>query len=128
MLHQKYLSQKNSKYAAYFVGNENGRGLVEQQAELSAWMLLASFGFDLKTTSINYVAIWGADKDAMVRVFDTIANVVNFMIDYVNGVITTFASTNVKLSEVENIVKKGKLYWFAIYCLIIGVITIFFVR
>jgi len=71
-------------------------------------MLLASFGFDLKTTSINYVAIWGADKDAMVRVFDTIANVVNFMIDYVNGVITTFASTNVKLSEVENIVKKGK--------------------
>lgn len=108
LLHQKYLSQKNSKYAAYFVGNENGRGLVEQQAELSAWMLLASFGFDLKTTSINYVAIWGADKDAMVRVFDTIANVVNFMIDYVNGVITTFASTNVKLSEVENIVKKGK--------------------
>lgn len=59
--------------------------MVEQQAELSAWMVMASYGFDLKTTSLNYVAIWGADKDAMIRVFDTVTGVVNLLLDYING-------------------------------------------
>ena len=85
LLHQNYLKNRNSKYAQYFVGKQEGRDLVEQQAELSAWMVLASYGFDLKTTSLNYVAIWGADKEAMIRVFDTVTGVVNLLLDYING-------------------------------------------
>lgn len=85
LLHQNYLKNRNSKYAQYFVGKQEGRQLVEQQAELSAWMVMASYGFDLKTTSLNYVAIWGADKDAMIRVFDTVTGVVNLLLDYING-------------------------------------------
>lgn len=85
LLHQNYLKNKNSKYAQYFVGKQEGRDLVEQQAELSAWMILASYGFDLKTTSLNYVAIWGADKEAMIKVFDTVTGVVNLLLDYING-------------------------------------------
>jgi len=85
LLHQNYLKNKNSKYAQYFVGQAEGRDLVEQQAELSAWMVLASYGFDLKTTSLNYAAIWGADKEAMIRVFDTVTGVVNLLLDYINS-------------------------------------------
>lgn len=84
LLHQTYLKQKGSKYAQYFIGTSQGRDLVEQQAELSAWMVLASYGFNLKTTSLNYAAIWGADKEAMIRVFDTVTGVVNMLLDYIN--------------------------------------------
>lgn len=85
LLHQTYLKQRGSKHAQYFVGTSQGRDLVEQQAELSAWMVLASYGFDLKTTSLNYAAIWGADKEGMIRVSDTVTGVVNMLLDYING-------------------------------------------
>ena len=45
---------------------------------------MASYGFDLKTTSLNYVAIWGADKEAMIKVFDTVTGVVNLLLDEIN--------------------------------------------
>lgn len=95
LLHQNYLKNKNSKFAQYFVGTSEGRELVEQQAELSAWMIMASYGFDLKTTSLNYVAIWGADKEAMIRVFDTVTGVVNLLLDYINSHLNkTVSETN----------------------------------
>jgi hypothetical protein len=84
LLHQSYMKNKNSKYSQYFVGKSEGRDAVEQQAELTAWMVLGSFNFDLKTTSLNYAAIWGADKDAMIRVFDTVSGVVSMLVDYIS--------------------------------------------
>ncbi|HPX76587.1 MAG TPA: undecaprenyl-diphosphate phosphatase [Bacteroidales bacterium] len=44
------------------------------------------------------------------------------------GFLAAFVSGLIACKTMINIVKKGKLYWFAIYCLIVGVITIFFVR
>lgn len=85
LLHQKYLHDRDPEMKKFFVGQAEGRDLVEQQAELSAWMIMAQYGFDLKTTSLNYVAIWGANKDDMVKVFDTVTGVVNYMIDYINS-------------------------------------------
>lgn len=99
LLHQNYLKNKNSKFAQYFVGRPEGRDLVEQQAELSAWMVLASYGFDLKTTSLNYAAIWGADKEAMIRVFDTVTGVVNLLLDYINSKM----NSNVPVAEAEGV-------------------------
>ena len=84
LLHQNYVKSKNSKYAQYFVGKSEGRDAVEQQAELTAWMVLGAFNFDLKTTSLNYAAIWGADKDAMIRVFDTVSSVVSMLVEYIS--------------------------------------------
>lgn len=97
ILHQKYVQSKNPELRKYFIGRTEGRDLIEQQAELSAWMILASYGFDLKTTSLNYAAIWGADKDQMVRVFDMVSGVVNYMLDFINKEI----STNQNLAETE---------------------------
>jgi hypothetical protein len=85
----------------YFRGTSEGRGVVEQQAELTAWMVMASYGFDLKTTSLNYVAMWGADKEQMVKVFDMVSDVTNYLLDQINAEIAKESGTNEGLNEVE---------------------------
>jgi len=84
LLHQTYLKGKNSKFSQYFVGAPEGREAVEQQAEIAAWMIMGMFDFNLKTTSINYAVLWGADKEAMVKVFDTVSGVVSMLVDYIS--------------------------------------------
>lgn len=74
ILHQKYLKSKDEEMKDYFVGTQEGRGKVEQQAELCAWIVLRSFGYDMQT-NINYVGIWGLNQDNAVRVFDSVSNV-----------------------------------------------------
>ena len=83
LLHQKYLSQKGGEASKFHIG-QMSRDVVEQQAELSAWMFMYAFGFDLKTTSLNYTIMWGGNKENMVQVFDTVSKVVNYLIDNVN--------------------------------------------
>ena len=80
MLHQNYLKDRNQEMRDYFVGQSEGRGVVEQQAELCAWMVLAAFGFDLKTTSFNYIALWGGNPDNMIKVFDNVSKTANRLI------------------------------------------------
>jgi len=84
LLHQEYLNKKGGKSGEFYLGKNIGKGAIEQQAELSAWMFMYSFGFDVKTTSLNYTVMWGGDKDNMVQVFNTVSKVVNFLIDEVN--------------------------------------------
>ena len=72
ILHQKYLSSNNEDMKAYFVGTSEGRGKVEQQAELCAWIVLRSFGIDMPT-NINYVGIWGLDEKNAISVFDSVS-------------------------------------------------------
>lgn len=79
LLHQKYLkSVKDNKsdWAKYFIGTQQGRAVVEQQAELCAYLVLRFFNIKLQQ-SINYIAIWGADAKKAGVVFDTVANVAN---------------------------------------------------
>lgn len=89
LLHQKYLSNKGDETSKFYVGRGISHQTVEQQAELSAWMFMYAFGFNLKTTSLNYTIMWGGNKENMVKVFDTVSSVVNYLIDYVNNKITT---------------------------------------
>ena len=89
LLHQKYLSNKGDETSKFYVGRGISLQTVEQQAELSAWMFMYAFGFNLKTTSLNYTIMWGGNKENMVKVFDTVSSVVNYLIDYVNNKITT---------------------------------------
>lgn len=80
LLHWRYAKGKDKELEKFFIGSTEGRELVEQQAELTAWMTLAAFGFDLKTTSFNYAAIWGADDKSMITVFDNVSGVANYLI------------------------------------------------
>jgi hypothetical protein len=93
ILHQSYLKSKDNQFVDYFLGKEQGRKLVEQQAELSAWMILAEYGYNLQTTSLNYVALWGADKNGMIFVFDIIQRAVNKMLAYIDNYIASNKQT-----------------------------------
>lgn len=93
LLHQKYLSNKGDETSKYYVGRGITKETIEQQAELSAWMFMYSFGFDVKKTSLNYTILWGGNKENMVTVFDTVTSVVNYLIGYVNKKLTTLTET-----------------------------------
>jgi hypothetical protein len=80
LLHQRYLKDKDPELKKFFVGQAEGRAAVEQQAELTAWMVMHAFGFDVKTTSMNYVLLWGADDKKMIDVFNNVSNVANHLI------------------------------------------------
>tara|TARA_B100000927_G_scaffold51349_2_gene38186 strand:+ start:750 stop:2210 length:1461 start_codon:yes stop_codon:yes gene_type:complete len=86
LLHQSYLKQKGKSAGKYHIGGkfELTTETVEQQAELSAWMFMYAFGFDVKTTSLNYTVMWGGNKENMLQVFNTVSKVVNHLVDEVN--------------------------------------------
>ena len=81
LLHQKYLSKSGTEeYAQLFVGKAQGRAMVEQQAELSAWIVCKHFNLD-RVESLNYTASWGLDDKTCAKVFDTVANCASFIIN-----------------------------------------------
>ena len=70
-------------YASYFVGKEFGTKIVEQQAEISAWIVMRNFGYDMQTAK-NYVACWGGDDKTAAYAFDTVAKVATRIIKGMN--------------------------------------------
>ncbi len=98
LLHNKYLLNRKSKWSVYYRGVKEGRGTVEQQAELSAWMFMHSFGFDFSDTSLTYTMLWGGDENNMPIVFDVVIDSVNKLIRYVNN---ELKSINENTSEVQ---------------------------
>ena len=87
LLHQTYLKTKGGDkedYARYFVGREFGKQIVEQQAEISAWIVMRNFGYDMQTAK-NYVACWGGDDKTAAYAFDTVAKVSTLIIKGMNS-------------------------------------------
>ena len=79
LLHQKYLKQ-NKDYSQYFIGTSQGRRAVEQQAELTAWIVMKEFNYDMPTAT-NYMGIWGMDENNAAKVFNDVASVSTFIIN-----------------------------------------------
>lgn len=99
LLHQKYLStQKQSDFGRFFVGTTEGRGMVEQQAEISAWIVLRNFGFNVKAAR-NYVGCWGGNDENCVRVFDTVADVATFIIGKLENKLSSSIQEGISLNE-----------------------------
>lgn len=121
LLHQKYLKNNDTNpngYGSYFIGQQQGRAMVEQQAELSAWIVCRSFGYDMPT-NINYVGLWGMDDKAAPFVFDTVAGVATRIIKDLNKVLNNEGleeSVNKSLNEnitgleVAELLGCGELY------------------
>lgn len=86
LLHFTYIKSKNPELSSEFVGTEKGRGVVEQQAELTAWIVLKAYGYN-DDTNINYVALWGLNKNNAAEIFDTIANTANKIINGINDIL-----------------------------------------
>ena len=118
LLHQKYLQSTNDELKGYFIGTKQGRAVVEQQAELSAWIVLRNYGYDMPT-DINYVGIWGLDEKNAVQVFDSVSNVamrivkeINKRLDNVNESINKMIMESFLPSgkELANLLGFGKVY------------------
>lgn len=78
LLHFKYAQSKNPELKDYFVGTSQGRALVEQQAEISAYIILKQLGFDEEEEyHLNYIAGWGGSEQNVSVVFDTVAGAAN---------------------------------------------------
>lgn len=117
LLHQKYLKARNeTEYGSFFVGTDKGRAMVEQQAELSAWIICQYFGYEMPT-SINYMGCWGMDEKSAARVFDTVANTSSYIIELV---VKNMNKTNLQEGvetgsiisgeDIANMVGLGNLY------------------
>lgn len=74
MLHIDYLKQKDTEFGQYFLGRAQGRGLIEQQAELTAWIVMRILGYEDMGASLNYMGMWGMDAKSACKVFDMVAN------------------------------------------------------
>ncbi len=102
LLHQEYLKDKNPEYAQFFYGRPEGKGFVEQQAELTAWIVCKFYGYDIKE-AINYAAIWGMNEKNAVHAFDTVAKVSDYIINETNKKILEYRKT---MSESRNILRE----------------------
>jgi hypothetical protein len=79
------LKDKNNgkDWGQFYVGRENGRGYIEQQAELTAWIVCNFYGYDIKE-AINYAALWGMDSKNAVKAFDSVAKAADAIINGIN--------------------------------------------
>ena len=88
LLHQTYLRDSNNgkEWGQFYAGREQGRGFIEQQAELTAWIVCKFYGYDIQE-AINYAALWGMDAKNAVHAFDSVAKVSDFIINKINEII-----------------------------------------
>ena len=98
LLHQKYLHDNNPEFGKFYFGRPEGKGFVEQQAELTAWIVCNFYGYDIKE-AINYAAIWGMNEKNAVHAFDTVAKVSDFIINKTNEKIKLRRETMVDESK-----------------------------
>lgn len=93
LLHQTYFKRKDDdELAGFFVGQSQGRALVEQQAEMSAWIVLKYYNLDCNA-SLNYIAGWGASNEkAAAKVFDMVAKCASMIISKLGSYIESMNS------------------------------------
>lgn len=102
MLHQSYLKTKKDDFRQFFVGSPEGKELVEQQAEISAWIVLKYFGYDMRQ-AVNYAACWGADEQNAAYVMDSVALVAGRIIDEMNSNMMTMDESKINESRITGI-------------------------
>lgn len=100
LLHQTYLKDMNNdkEWGQFYAGRDQGRGFVEQQAELTAWIVCKFYGYNIKE-AINYAAIWGMDAKNAVHAFDSVAKVSDFIINKINAKIQQERNTSMRESK-----------------------------
>lgn len=94
LMHQRAAQTKNPALQEFYNG-ETGRARKEQQAELSAWIVMKMLHYDMPT-DLNYVSNWGMkDTTTAAAVFDEVAKTANFIYDG----IMKYSQTNNGLQE-----------------------------
>ena len=83
IMHWEVVKTKNKRLEKFYFGGSQKRGtqIVEQEAELCAWIVLQSFGYNKQQTAFNYLANWGMNKENCNNVFDQVYKVAEFVYD-----------------------------------------------
>lgn len=84
IFHHENLKNSDPKsWEKFYLGTKGGRNIVEQQAELSSWIVMRYLGYDMKT-NINYLGNWGINEDNAVEVFDQVANAADIIMNLIS--------------------------------------------
>ena len=91
IMHWEVVSTTNPNLKRFYRGGSALRGtdIIEQEAELCAWIVLSGFGYENQQEHFNYLANWGMNVNNCASVFDSIMKVADFMyegiMDNLNG-------------------------------------------
>jgi hypothetical protein len=81
IMHWEVVSTTNPALKKFYRGGSRLRGtnIVEQEAELCAWIVLSGFGYNDQQEHFNYLANWGMNLENCSNVFDSIMKISDFM-------------------------------------------------
>ena len=81
IMHWEVVSTTNPNLKKFYRGGSSLRGtdIIEQEAELCAWIVLSGFGYENQQEHFNYLANWGMNVNNCASVFDSIMKVADFM-------------------------------------------------
>ena len=81
IMHWEVVKTANPNLKKFYRGGSALRGtsLIEQEAELCAWIVLSGFGYENQQEHFNYLANWGMNVSNCSDVFDSIMKVADFM-------------------------------------------------
>ena len=81
IMHWEVVSTTNPTLKKFYRGGSMLRGtdIIEQEAELCAWIVLSGFGYENQQEHFNYLANWGMNVNNCASVFDSIMKVADFM-------------------------------------------------
>ena len=81
IMHWEVVSTTNPSLKKFYRGGSMLRGteIIEQEAELCAWIVLSGFGYKNQQEHFNYLANWGMNLDNCSKVFDSIMKISDFM-------------------------------------------------
>lgn len=81
IMHWEVVHSSNPNLKKFYRGGSliRGTNIVEQEAELCAWIVLSAFGYENQQEHFNYLANWGMNVNNCSDVFDSIMKVADFM-------------------------------------------------
>ena len=83
IMHWEVVKTTSPRLAKFYRGGSATRGtqIVEQEAELCAWIVLSGFGYEKQQQHFNYLANWGMTQENCNNVFDGVMKVAQFIYD-----------------------------------------------
>jgi hypothetical protein len=81
IMHWEVVKTANPNLKRFYRGGSALRGtnIIEQEAELCAWIVLSGLGYENQQEHFNYLANWGMNVNNCSAVFDSIMKVADFM-------------------------------------------------
>ena len=81
IMHWEVVHTTNPSLKKFYRGGSTLRGtdIVEQEAELCAWIVLSGFGYKNQQEHFNYLANWGMNVENCSKIFDSIMKISDFM-------------------------------------------------